>query len=85
MSPPSASNRSLTSGDWTAPINAVLSLSMISGGVPLGAIRPNHAPTSKPGMEVSASVGTFGKEAERSVEVMASAFSFPPRVCECDA
>ena len=50
----------------------------MAGSMPVGASIPNHPVTSKPGLTVSAMVGTAGNTAERFAEVTASGRSeFP--------
>src|SRR5262249_33125628 len=60
-SPPICSRRARTSGTATARRTSALSRSMITGGTPAGAARPNQVRTSKSASpSASCTVGTFG-------------------------
>ena len=54
---------------------------MTSGGVPAGAISPNHVEMSKPGTPASAIVGRSGASFDRCDVVTASARSLPALTC----
>src|SRR5262245_13337696 len=72
--PPSSTNRAFMWGSDKAALISLLSLTTISGDVPLGAPIPVHDVSSKPGRK-SATVGMFGKASRRVVEVTASGLS----------
>ena len=68
--PPTGSAPSLimpasTAGWAMISLTCRFSVAITSGGVPLGAKKPNHEPASKPGKPLSATVGTSGSERER--------------------
>ena len=79
-----SAKRALIFGSARAALISLLSLSMISAGVPLGAVMPIHALDSKPG-NVSPKAGTSDKASERVVVVTASGRSFPALMCSIDA
>src|SRR5262245_49184659 len=74
-----------TSFAATASRTARASLSMISRGVPAGAMRPNQIEVSKSGMPASAMVGTFGKMPGRFDAADARARSEPASTWEITA
>src|SRR5262245_57769535 len=74
-----------TSFEATASRTARASLSMISRGVPAGAMRPNQIEVSKSGMPASAMVGTFGKMPGRFDAADARARSEPASTWEITA
>src|SRR5215470_14276021 len=81
-SEPSVARRVMTSGSLSAARTSALTLSMISLGVPLGAIRPNHEEYLKLGTPASAMVGTSGTSLERVGEEIASMRTLPASACE---
>ncbi|CFW13724.1 Uncharacterised protein [Bordetella pertussis] len=81
---PSFSYDCRTSGLSSALTMAAFSVFTTSGGVPAGAIRPNHDDTSKFSKPDSFMVGRSGALAERSVVVTASARSLPACTCGHD-
>ena len=54
---------------------------MMFDGVPAGATRPHHEPTSYPGSPASATVGTSGKMRDRRALATASARNAPAFTC----
>src|SRR3974390_837742 len=62
---PRWANRLTTSGSLSATFKALLSVSMIGAGVPLGADSPNQTVRLNCGMPASAVVGTSGTIGER--------------------
>src|SRR5512134_1305912 len=77
---PSSAKRSLTFGSLRAVCSAAVSLSMTGLGVPLGAYRPCHIATSKPGSPASFMVGTSGSEGTRVLVVTAYTLILPPLI-----
>src|SRR6516165_4853353 len=67
---PKSASRAFMSGSVRATFISLFSLSMISGGVFLGAATPNQLLASKPGRN-SPTVGTPGRISERSAVVTA--------------
>src|SRR3546814_5350802 len=67
-----------TSGLSCALTITALSFSITSGGVPAGAIRPNHDDTSNLSKPDSSMVGRSGAVGERLAVVTARARSLPP-------
>src|SRR5436190_8915170 len=74
--PPSSVSRALILGSANAALILALSLSTISGGVPLGAATPYQALASKPGTK-SPTVGTSGSAGERAAVATAKARTLP--------
>ena len=64
----------------TMALSSELSLARMGRGVFAGAITPCHAAASKPGTPASASGGTSGRDAKRSLVVTASGRSFPAAI-----
>ena len=52
-----------------------------AAGVPLGAKKPSHSDTSKPGKPDSATVGTSGSDGSRFAVLIASDRSLPVLAC----
>ena len=73
---PKSTSRAFILGSARAKFISLFSLSMISGGVFLGAATPNQLLASKPGRN-SPTVGTPGRISERSAVVTANARSLP--------
>src|SRR5690606_15906693 len=71
-------NLACTSGEARACLAAAVSLSRMSGGVPVGAYKANQAVTSTFFRPLSATVGIFGTEGERSAEVIAMPLILEP-------
>src|SRR6266849_539082 len=74
--PPKSAKRALILGSARAAAISLLSRSMISGGVFLGAPTPSQSPASKPGTN-SFTVGTSGSASARAAVVTARARSRP--------
>src|SRR5262245_22919160 len=81
--PPNSASRALIFGSAKPALISLLSLSMISACVFLGAPMPNHVLASKPGTN-SLTVGIFGSTSERTAVVTASARSFPTLMYSID-
>jgi hypothetical protein len=63
---PSFSNFAFTSSSFRMSIAVVFNFCMIASGVPFGAVRVNQVTEVKSGMPDSRTVGTSGRDAERS-------------------
>ena len=74
---PRSIKRSLMSAVPSALTDSLLSLAMISLGVPFGATSPNQDCTSNPASPASPIVGTSGADGERCALVTASARNLP--------
>ena len=73
--------RSRTSGIATTRAMSPDILCTSAGGVPAGAMNPNHAVISKPGKPASIIVGTSGTEGERCSLVIAIGRKAPDLMC----
>src|SRR5262245_43277147 len=83
-SPPRSARRALILGSARPALISLLSLSMISAGVFLGAPTPYQPVASKPGTN-SLTVGIWGSASERVAVVTASARSLPALIYSIDA
>src|SRR5262245_24296748 len=81
--PPRSAIRALIRGSVRATLISLLSLSMISVGVFLGAATPCQPLDSYPGTK-SPTVGRSGNTSERVAPVTANARNLPPLMCSID-
>lgn len=73
--------RAATSGILIISLKWPFSVLTISGGTPLGAMKPCHAPTSASRKPCSASVSTSGASGERLASATARLRSLPAAMC----
>src|SRR5215510_14750899 len=81
--PPRSANRAFVRGSARIALISLLSRSMISDGVALGALMPKKALASYPGTN-SPTAGTPGSASERIAVVTASARSLPALICSIE-
>src|SRR5690606_5320503 len=81
---PLLAQSSLILGAFSAFTISSAILSTISAGVPAGAHIAYQVDTSYSGTPASATVGTSGKDGERSAEATANGWMEPARICEAD-